>query len=147
MEMGKGFTFVGRQVRFTFDEEHFRISTQDKGYYLFDAPRQFALRPDIVITREKGSKIILDTKWKNLIGNTRINYGISQADMYQMYAYAKKYHTSEIWLLYPLNNEMRNHEQISFSSNDGVAVNVFFVDVANIQESLELLIDKMRVEG
>lgn len=25
MEMGKGFTFVGRQVRFTFDEEHFRV--------------------------------------------------------------------------------------------------------------------------
>ena len=25
MEMGKGFTFVGRQVRFTFDEEHFRL--------------------------------------------------------------------------------------------------------------------------
>ena len=25
MEMGRGFTFVGRQVRFTFDEDHFRI--------------------------------------------------------------------------------------------------------------------------
>lgn len=25
IELGKGFTFVGRQVRFTFDEEHFRI--------------------------------------------------------------------------------------------------------------------------
>ena len=25
LEMGKGFTFVGRQVRFTFDEDHFRI--------------------------------------------------------------------------------------------------------------------------
>jgi predicted nuclease of restriction endonuclease-like (RecB) superfamily len=25
LELGKGFTFVGRQVRFTFDEEHFRI--------------------------------------------------------------------------------------------------------------------------
>lgn len=25
MEMGKGFTFVGRQVRFTFDEEHFKV--------------------------------------------------------------------------------------------------------------------------
>ena len=25
MEMGKGFTFVGRQVRFTFDEDHFRV--------------------------------------------------------------------------------------------------------------------------
>jgi predicted nuclease of restriction endonuclease-like (RecB) superfamily len=25
LELGKGFSFVGRQVRFTFDEEHFRI--------------------------------------------------------------------------------------------------------------------------
>ena len=25
LEMGKGFTFVGRQVRFTFDEDHFRV--------------------------------------------------------------------------------------------------------------------------
>jgi predicted nuclease of restriction endonuclease-like (RecB) superfamily len=25
MELGKGFTFVGRQVRFTFDEKHFRV--------------------------------------------------------------------------------------------------------------------------
>ena len=25
MEMGKGFTFVGRQVRFTFDEEHYKV--------------------------------------------------------------------------------------------------------------------------
>jgi predicted nuclease of restriction endonuclease-like (RecB) superfamily len=25
LELGKGFTFVGRQVRFTFDEEHYRI--------------------------------------------------------------------------------------------------------------------------
>ena len=26
LELGKGFTFVGRQVRFTFDEKHFRIN-------------------------------------------------------------------------------------------------------------------------
>ncbi len=25
MELGKGFTFVGRQVRLTFDEKHFRV--------------------------------------------------------------------------------------------------------------------------
>lgn len=25
LELGKGFTFVGRQVRFTFDEKHFKI--------------------------------------------------------------------------------------------------------------------------
>ncbi len=25
LELGKGFTFVGRQVRFTFDDKHFRV--------------------------------------------------------------------------------------------------------------------------
>jgi hypothetical protein len=25
LELGKGFTFVGRQVRFTFDEKHFKV--------------------------------------------------------------------------------------------------------------------------
>ena len=25
LELGRGFTFVGRQVRFTFEEEHFRV--------------------------------------------------------------------------------------------------------------------------
>lgn len=121
--------------------EGWDVSTQDKGHYLCMEPRkQFALRPDIVLERE-GRVVILDIKWKRLIDNERKNYGISQADMYQMYAYSKKYETSEIWLLYPVNDEMRNHEGICFDSGDGTKVNVFFVDVANIQDSLtELLI-------
>ena len=118
---------------------NWEISTQDKGYYLFDSPRQFALRPDIVITRDDGSVVILDTKWKNLVDNPRINYGISQADMYQMYAYSKKYNTSEIWLLYPMNHEMRDHSDISFDSDDGVNVRLFFVDVAKIEDSMQSL--------
>ena len=56
--------------------------------------------------------------------------------MYQMYAYSKKYGTPEIWLLYPLNAEMREHEEMRFDSMDGVNVRLFFVDVANIEESL-----------
>ena len=78
----------------------------------------------------------LDTKWKRLVDKPRINYGISQADMYQMYAYAKKYRTSEIWLLYPVNPEMRDHTDIAFRSDDGVDVRIFFVDIANIEDSL-----------
>ncbi|MEA5010430.1 MAG: hypothetical protein VB100_01740 [Angelakisella sp.] len=115
------------------------VSTQDKGYYLFDSPRQFALRPDIVIVRDDNTKVILDTKWKSLVNNPRINYGISQSDMYQMYAYLKKYGASEIWLIYPANMEMRDHEDISFKSDDGVKVKLFFVDVADIEGSLLVL--------
>jgi 5-methylcytosine-specific restriction enzyme subunit McrC len=56
--------------------------------------------------------------------------------MYQVYAYAKKYETSEIWLLYLVNTEMRNHQDITFDSADGVSVRLFFVDVAYIENSL-----------
>ena len=129
-------SYVAKQLKKTLADLDWDISCQDKGYYLFDSPRQFALRPDIVITREDGTKIIMDTKWKSLVEKPRINYGISQADMYQMYAYAKKYETSEIWLLYPVNSEMRNHQDITFESADGVNVRLFFVDVANIENCL-----------
>ena len=119
--------------------EGWEVSSQDKGHYLFmESRRQFALRPDIVMKRG-GRTVILDTKWKSLVDNERVNYGISQADMYQMYAYAKKYQASEVWLLYPMNEEMRNTEPILFDSGDGVRVSVFLVDVAQIEESLEKL--------
>lgn len=130
-------SYVAKELKKALADLDWEVSSQDHGYYLFDSPRQFALRPDIVITREDGSRIILDTKWKSLVDKPRINYGISQADMYQMYAYAKKYETSEIWLLYPANPEMRDHVDIAFRSDDGVDVRVFFVDVANIEDSLQ----------
>ena len=112
------------------------ITAQGRGCFLFDSPQKFALRPDIVIATKDDKKIILDTKWKSLEDVPQKNYGISQSDMYQMYAYSKKYETPNIWLLYPVNSEMRNHEDITFQSKDNVTVKLFFVDVANIDASL-----------
>lgn len=138
--------YVAKHIRKCFREYDWEIKTQDKGYYLFDAPsRKFALKPDIVIVIDNENSIIMDTKWKNLVNKERENFGISQADMYQMYAYAKKYKTPNIWLLYPLNYEMKNHDSIVFESTDedNVIVNIFLVDVENIEISLEEL--KMRI--
>lgn len=87
----------------------------------------------------------MDTKWKSLINSERANYGISQSDMYQMYAYSKKYETSEIWLLYPLNDEMRDHSDIKFESGDGTTVRLNFVDLTRMPETLEELRDKLEV--
>ena len=135
--------YVAQQMKKVACPFGWEVSTQDKGYYLFVEPRkQFSLRPDIVLKR-KGRIVIMDTKWKSLVNNDRKNYGISQEDMYQMYAYSKKYETSEIWLLYPLNDEMRGHPDISFDSGDGTTVHVFFVDVANIEDSLIELKQKL----
>lgn len=120
------------------------VSAQDTGHYLFINPRkQFSLRPDLVL-RKNDRTIIMDTKWKKLIGNERKNYGISQADMYQMYAYSKKYNASKIWLLYPLNDEMRDYKDISFDSGDGTKVRIFFIDLAmDIEDCLNNLREKL----
>jgi 5-methylcytosine-specific restriction enzyme subunit McrC len=132
-------SYVTQQMKRVFCPSGWEISSQDKRHYLFVEPRnQFALRPDIVLIKNDRT-IILDTKWKNLIDNERVNYGISQSDMYQMYAYSKKYETSEIWLLYPINEELRNKSHIKFDSGDGTIVNLFFVDVAYIESNLSKL--------
>ena len=69
--------------------------------------------------------------------------------MYQMYAYSKKYEnkfeTPEVWLLYPVTNELRDHPEISFYSDDGVNVRLYFVDVADIENSLHTLRERLIV--
>lgn len=81
--------YVAKNLKKVLGKIGWEVSIQDRGYYLFDEPRkQFALRPDIVVDCGNGRKIIMDTKWKHLCNNERANYGISQTDMYQMYAYA-----------------------------------------------------------
>lgn len=137
-------SYVAKYLKKILEEVGWEVSIQDKSYYLFTEPRlQFALRPDIVCKHGKRT-IIMDTKWKKLVHNERINYGISQSDMYQMYAYSKKYTSSEIWLLYPLNDEMKEHSEISFNSGDGTTVNIYFIDLEHIQNSLETLRDKIK---
>lgn len=138
-------SYLAKELRNACVGEEWDISCQDHTYYLFEEPKKkFAMRPDIVITVENGFKVILDTKWKNLQPD-ETNYGISQSDMYQMYAYSKKYDAPSIFLLYPQNRKMRNYEQehgpIEFSSEDNVRVRAFFVDLANINSSVSALKD------
>lgn len=121
-------SYVAQQMKKVFCPTGWEVKCQDKKHYLFTEPeKQFALRPDIVMNKD-GRTIVMDTKWKRLTDDVRMNYGISQADMYQMYAYAKKYGDSDVWLLYPVNNDVRGKDTICFRDDD-VKVSVFFVDV------------------
>ena len=92
-----------------------KIKTQDKSYYLVSNHKdknKFRLKPDIVATNEiNNEQIIFDTKWKLLDeSKEKKNYNISQSDMYQLYAYGKKYDLKnglstepKLVLLYPSN--------------------------------------------
>ena len=114
----------------------YSVSAQDKSYHLFDDPKRFAMRPDIVIRRKlDGAIFVMDTKWK-ILSDSIANYGISQADMYQMYAYQKKYGAEYITLLYPKTEKVLDSEPITFKSRDGVVVKVAFIDMFDTARSI-----------
>lgn len=82
------------------------ISAQESSMHLVDAhvgTPKFKLRPDLVI-RQSTQTVVLDTKWKQVNGADRKgNYGIDTGDLYQLYAYGKKYSARDLILLYPAN--------------------------------------------
>ena len=121
----------------------YHVSVQDCTYHLFDCPRRFSLRPDIVVrNRKNGTCFVLDTKWK-ILSEQQFNYGISQADMYQMFAYQKKYNAENARLLYPMTQKVERAKPISYRANDGAQVHVEFIDLYDIRNSIDVLIDRM----
>lgn len=123
----------------------YSVSAQNKSYYLFDDPKCFAMRPDIVIRRKSdGAIFVMDTKWK-ILSDSKTNYGISQADMYQMYAYQKKYGSEYIILLYPKTEKVLDNETIEFQSKDGVIVKVAFVDMFDLSGSIPAFTDNFQM--
>lgn len=119
-------SYVAEVLRRNLDSRQYRVHVQAKGKYLFELPRkQFALRPDLVIEDlNRGERTVLDTKWK-LLSPQWHNYGISQADMYQMYAYQKEYQAKQTVLLYPNCEAMSGQESpLCYSSPSGSLVRV-----------------------
>jgi len=53
--------------------------------HLVEEPKSFKLRPDVFLRHQKRN-YIADTKWKIV----KSKDDISQADLYQLYAYGKK---------------------------------------------------------
>jgi 5-methylcytosine-specific restriction enzyme subunit McrC len=131
--------FVAAQLR-KYVKDDVNIRTQDTRYSLFDRPtRAFSLRPDIVLD-DGNETIVMDAKWKLLAESAR-NYGISQSDMYQMYAYGKKYDARKIILIYPQSNSLRGAD-ISFHSDDGVNIEVSFIDLLQPDVSVAALVQR-----
>ena len=124
----------------------YSVSAQDKTYHLFDDPKRFAMRPDIVIRRKAdGAIFVMDTKWK-LLADSKANYGIAQADMYQMYAYQKKYDAVNVTLLYPLTDQVASEEKIEYQSADGVIVQIGLIDMFDAQTYIRKLSDQLETK-
>ena len=66
----------------------------------------FRLKPDIVVYDKSKVVTVMDTKWKLLnasLNTTQDKYNLSQADMYQLFAYGEKYlrGQGDLYLIYP----------------------------------------------
>jgi len=134
--------YVAKELNKVLDDD-WMLSSQDSRYYLFDNPQKFKIKPDIVLRNNDGRVVIIDTKWKKLSDNPKDNYGISQPDMYQMYAYSKKYNATDIWLLYPETKEMNNTRKLVFESlmNEvfPTRIHLYFVNLKDIENNMREL--------
>ena len=90
-----------------------KVKAQDSKYYLLKSDsekekQEFQLKPDIVV-RKNNRILIMDAKWKRLNNDPSAHYNISQGDLYQIYAYGKKYQQEcphvQLGLLYPKNKD------------------------------------------
>ena len=93
---------IGNLLRRYSCPESLRVRLQVGGRALLrrGASGQFWLRPDVGLFRGSRAVCLLDTKWKRLDPKQPYD-GVSQADMYQMYAYGKEFEAPIVIALYP----------------------------------------------
>ncbi|WP_270615303.1 McrC family protein [Streptococcus salivarius] len=138
-------SYISKQLKnISSNYSGYKIETQKQTQYLFDEPRKFRLKPDIYISMNSNPYKVLDIKWKRLNTDFKNNYGISQADMYQMYAYAYKYNVENIVLIYPKEKGLEFEKLPSYIQNSEknnhlkrVAVQVFLYDLTKEKSSLD----------
>lgn len=126
-------SYVAAYLRRQYDN----ISTQDKTHHLAyeNGSGKFRLKPDIVI-HHNGQMIIADTKWK-ILDEEKTNNGVTQSDMYQLYAYGTKYEQcKDMYLIYPKSKEVSGNHFHYFNkptceSNQGLNLKVVFFDLQN----------------
>lgn len=125
-------------------EEGCTLKTQAAKYSLVEEHNDssiFRLKPDLLVTNGKQTVCVMDTKWKLIDSSDRRNkYGISQADMYQLYAYGHKYlkdnEHKKLMLIYPKTDKFKEPLPV-FRYEDGFELLVVPFDLECGQLSLK----------
>ena len=99
------------------------------------------LKPDVTLIESGQVRFILDSKWKRIDPGAR-NYGVSQADAYQLFAYGKRYGCRRVVLLYPKTAVFHETVQFRFADND-LALACFPFDVAAPEAAVSTLMREL----
>jgi len=105
---------------------------------------RFALRPDIIIQDGQATPtMLIDTKWKRLVPEDKYN-NVSQADIYQLYAYATRYDCPKNVLLYPKVDGVDHRPFVIPDSKKSVELNMVSFD-RDIKKDKRGLIAELRM--
>ena len=113
------------------------VSLQHSEKYLIEDPKSFKLKPDIFLE----GKFIADTKWKIIrqdINESEKKYKISQADLYQLYAYGKKYECGKLYLIYPKIDGAKQ-ESMKFEYEKDMHLEILYFNLENDSNNDELI--------
>ena len=106
------------------------VSLQHSEKHLIEDPKSFKLRPDIFLK----DKFIADTKWKII----KSRDDISQADLYQLYAYGKKYECGKLYLIYPKIDGAKQ-ESMKFRYDNKTQLEILYFDLEDDSYNDELI--------
>lgn len=96
--------FVAAVIKRSSLSSEYTVECQRSKLFAESGKDKFAIRPDVILKKDKETVLILDTKWK-LLDKDEKHCGISQDDMCQMYVYSGILGCKNALLLYPARNE------------------------------------------
>ena len=132
-------SFRRHQQRFSVREQRPRkyLVTDEQGN------NAFAMKPDISLIKQGDVQFILDTKWKRINGEgSDSKHGISQADMYQLFAYGKKYDCKQVALVYPETEQFQ--EILRYKFDDELSLSCFPFDVTDPECSVKKILNHLQ---
>ncbi len=95
-----------------------------------DDSKAFMMKPDISLMEGNRITFILDAKWKEINANRDYpKHDIDQDDMYQLYAYGKRYGCKALALVYPQTGAFAT--ELRYRFHDGLPLICLPFDVAN----------------
>lgn len=152
-DMNKLFeSFVAKHLKQCLIDKECQIKIQEKSKFLLcsESKNFFPIKPDIVCKDKDKTLFIADTKWKIISSFD----DISQADLYQIFAYLAKYECERGILIYPKikgekkdgeNTEQEFKKEFSYKATllDGKTykVKICFFDVENGKDSAKYFLD------
>ncbi len=119
----------------------YRVIAQgpQKPFAKIDGKGVFMMKPDISLSawNRGGIDFILDAKWKRVDASSDDpKHGIDQGDLYQLYAYGKRYGCEAVGLVYPESDKFTSRDRLRYIIVKDLQLFCLPFDVKNPQGSV-----------